>query len=345
MKFDRTIRRRFKDLKILIIDEISMVSPTVLDTIDKTLKFMRNNQQPFGGVQTILVGDFFQLPAISKTNTSKKYAFQSDAWKNGNIKVCYLDKIFRQKENDPLIKILNDIRAGKDISEIRNALEPRLDVEPDTTVTHLFTHRVDVDKLNKQMLDEIKEEPKKYYRTEEGDKSGLNSIIKNADIPEVLTLKKGALVLFTVNTTLGATAIVNGLAGIVIGFTKYGLPKVQIKGSNQVVTVTPHIWNYYSDDKDDEKSATVEQLPLRLGFAISVHRSQGMTLTEAVIDLSKSFLPGQGYTALTRIKSLNGLYLQGLNDLSLQVDKFILTLDPKIKQASEKTLREFSERI
>lgn len=328
------LQTRFKKLKILIIDEISMVSPNVFSSIDKILRAFKQSDEPFAGIQVILSGDFFQLPPISRNRDEKRFAWQSPSWKELDLQTCYLEKKFRQDDNQ-LIFVLDEIRSGQVSQRSHDILNARLqkDLDIDFTPTKLYTHNMDVDRINNDELRSIDKESQLFKYTSEGAKSNIEKLFKSALVQEELTLKKDAVVMFIKNNP--EKHYINGTTGVVIDFSKDEVKLPIVKLSNgYIVKVEYEDWTIENDK--GKIQAKISQIPLKLAWAITIHKSQGMTLDAAQIDLSKTFEVGQGYVALSRIKNIEGLKLMGFNDNALSVDSLILSIDPRIKQASKK---------
>ncbi len=326
------LQTRFKKLKILIIDEISMVSPQIFSAMNMILQSFKKSREPFGGVQVVLSGDFFQLPPISKSYQEKRFAWQDPTWKELDLQTCYLEKKFRQ-DDDSLIFILDEIRSGSISSKSYELLNSRLnqDLNIDFTPTKLYTHNLDVDRINNQELNKLSSQPFLYEYKSEGAKTNIEKIFKSSLVQEQLTLKKDAVVMFIKNNP--EKYYINGTTGVVIDFSKENLPIVRLS-SGYVVKVEYEDWTI--ENENGKIVSKLSQIPLKLAWAITIHKSQGMTLDAAQIDLTNTFEVGQGYVALSRIKSINGLQLIGFNETALSVDPLILQIDPRIKQASQK---------
>ena len=325
---------RFSKLSVLIIDEISMVSPFIFTAMDTILKAFKKNTNPFGGIQVILSGDFFQLPPISRSKTNKRFAWQSPSWKELDLQTCYLEKKFRQND-DVLIAILDEIRSGKISSNTHDALNSRIGITLNTPFkpTKLYTHNLDVDKINNDELNKLSTIAQNFFYTSQGAKSNIEKIFKSSLVQETITLKKDAVVMFIKNNP--EKGYINGTTGMVVDFSKdENLPIVKLS-NGYTVKVPLEDWSIENDK--GSITAKVSQLPLKLAWAITIHKSQGMTLNSAQIDLSKTFEVGQGYVALSRIKNIDGLELIGFNDTALMVDSLILSIDDRIKKASKKT--------
>ncbi|WP_122892938.1 AAA family ATPase [Arcobacter peruensis] len=328
------LQTRFKKLKVLIIDEISMVSPNVFTAIDMILQAFKQKDEAFGGVQVILSGDFFQLPPISQSNDSKRFAWQSPSWKALDLQTCYLEKKFRQDDNQ-LIFVLDEIRSGEISQKTYDILNDRHQKELDIefSPTKLYTHNMDVDRINNDELSRLESPSFAFNYESEGAKSNIEKLFKSALVQEELTLKKDAVVMFIKNNP--EKYYINGTTGVVIDFSKDDKKLPLVKLSNgYVIKVEYEDWSIENDK--GKVSAKISQIPLKLAWAITIHKSQGMTLDAAQIDLSKTFEVGQGYVALSRIKNIEGLKLMGFNEKALSVDPLILSIDPRIKQASKK---------
>ena len=333
---DKTyLKTRFSKLQVLIVDEVSMVSPEIFASMDKVLRAFKNSPEPFGGVQVVISGDFFQLPPVSKEFKEKRFAWQSPVWKALELKSCYLQEKFRQ-DDDQLIKILDEIRTGEVSLEAQSSLDDCYEKELNAKfmVTKLYTHNMDVDRINLEELEKLKGKPQLFKFTSKGSAKNIEKIFKTALVLEELTLKRDAVVLFIKNNP--EKGYVNGTTGVVLGF-EGDIPVVQTS-MGQKIRVVAEDWTVENDK--GETVATVSQVPLRLAWAITIHKSQGMTLDAAEIDLSKTFEVGQGYVALSRIKNIDGLRLMGLNEMALKVDPLTLRIDEPIKKASLKAAQE-----
>ena len=330
---DREFNKKVRDTKVLIIDEISMLDARRLDLIDRICKVIREPFNPFGGIQIVMSGDFFQLPPIER-NQEVSFAYQSMVWRNANIKVCYLDEQFRQDDPE-FINILNKIRSNGIGEEELNQLQLRLHKQVNFHVNpvKIYTHNIDVDSMNNRELDRIPKEEFNFEMTYYGPEDLVNFLKKSCLAPEELKLKVGAAVMFVKNNF--DNGYVNGTLGKVIGFENNdeNYPIIEIKSGEKIIA-NPVIWRIY--DENENTIASIKQIPLRLAWAITVHKSQGMSLDVAEIDLSKSFEKGMGYVALSRVKSLDGIRLIGMNEMSLKVNPLIVEKDKEFQKLSKK---------
>ena len=320
--------KRYDKTKVLIIDETSMIHSKMLDALDRLARAMKGNNSAFGGMQVVLSGDFFQLPPIVKGTEEVAYIDSSLVWQAMDIRVCYLEEQYRQ-EDISLLSILNEIRSGaistatKEILEEMNGIKRKSKIAP----TRLYTHNVDVDAVNETELEKLPGKIFEYEMNTRGKANLVDSLRKSILAPGVLKLKEDAVVMFVKNNF--EEGYVNGTLGRVIGFEN-DTPIIETR-SGKKIYVTPALWKVEDDGK---VLASAEQLPLRLAWAITVHKSQGMSLDAAEIDLSKSFVPGQGYVALSRLRSLDGLTLLGLNSVALSVDPYVLELNKRLVRES-----------
>lgn len=314
---------------VLVIDEVSMLDGQTLNNIDRVLRHVRGTNmtgEPFGGMQVVLVGDFYQLPPVAKNKMAYQFAFESQAWKDLNPQICYLTEQHRQSEPE-FLDILKGIRDGK-VSPAHIKRLEAADNELGET-TKLFTHNADVDSYNEAELGKIEAEEHIYKMQESGRDFLIEILKKNCLSPEELVLKVGALVMFTRNNF--DQGYVNGTQGEIVRFSN-GFPVVLTKSGQHIIANRAE-WSIKHND--GVSAATIEQIPLRLAWAITVHKSQGMSLDSAEIDLSHAFEYGQGYVAISRVRSLKGLSLKGFNKKALMMHPKVVKVDAYFRKASE----------
>jgi ATP-dependent DNA helicase PIF1 len=312
-----------------VIDEISMLHGERLDMINEVCKLLRDSPEPFGGLQVILVGDLFQLPPVTRGTDIIDFAHSSAAWQELGPKICYIDEQHRQQSGN-LLEVLEAMRSGEIEEWHGQILAERLHEQPPhgQPVTRLYAHNVDVDAINQRHLEALPGDVQTFDMKTSGAKAKREQLAKGILAPETLQLKVGAEVMFVVNNF--ARKFVNGSRGSVVGFHE-GAPIVKLLNSERTIRVEPHSWNLHEDGK---VRAEVSQLPLRLAWAITIHKSQGMSLDAAQLDLSRSFTPGMGYVALSRVRSLDGLYLIGMNRMAMSLHPEIYELDKQLRTAS-----------
>jgi len=333
------MQNRMEKTKVLIIDEISMLDADRLDLVNSICQAFKQSILPFGGLQVIFCGDFFQLPPVNKSGEKNNYAFNSYIWNNSELKVCYLEEQHRHEDQE-FAKILNKIRNSQLDKETIEKLQDRIakPVRGNVTPTRLYTTNIDVKGINEQELINIQAEARVYemeYHFESGRENLLDFLEKNCLAEKELVLKIGAVVMFIKNKfdENGVAHYVNGTLGRVTGFTAIDdLPIIETADGREVVAQRRE----WTVEENDEVVAGVSQIPLRLAWAITVHKSQGMSLDEVVIDLRKSFDYGMGYVALSRVRSLEGMSLLGLNQMALEVSPEIRDQDKKFLKESKK---------
>lgn len=322
------VARRIQKAKVLIIEEVSMLSARTFQMADAVCREVRRIDAPFGGLTVILVGDFFQLPPVSRSEESV-FAYQSPTWRELNLLCCYLTEQYRQDDDD-FLQVLTAIRSGM-VEELHYehlvARTHEADAAP-KNAPRLYTHNADVDRINARELAELPGATHRYHMARKGKDTLVEALVRGCLSPEVLELKEGAVVMFTKNSPQGK--FVNGTLGTVTGFGTDGLPVIKTR-EGVLLTAEAMEWQV---EEDGKVKASVSQVPLRLAYAMTVHKSQGMSMDAAVIDLSKAFEYGQGYVALSRVRRLEGLHLLGLNNRALEVHPEILERDHDFRAAS-----------
>ncbi len=349
---NKHIGQRMRGTDVLIIDEVSMLAPATLAMVEAVCREARQSYEPFGGLQIILVGDFFQLPPIFKRRTDDdpdqivlldepeaRFAYDSSAWTRARPITCYLTEQHRQDDKDYLgvLSAIRDNTFGmKHVGHIESR-RTTYDKVPHEA-PKLFSHNVDVDLVNKDMLSQLPGKLREFKMRSYGLPGLVATIKKGCLSPETLSLKVGASVMFTKNNQ--KIGFVNGTLGVVEGFQKErGFPLIRTRG-NKLLLAEPMDW---SIEENNIAMAGISQFPLRLAWAITVHKSQGMSLDEAVMDLSDVFEYGQGYVALSRVRRLSGVHLIGWNQRAFQVHPDVITKDKEFHVASGMAQKEYTD--
>jgi ATP-dependent exoDNAse (exonuclease V) alpha subunit len=340
------VSARIRNAKVLIIDEISMLHPEEFDRVDFICKTARRSIAPFGGLQLICCGDFFQIPPVQSDG---QFVIDAAAWKSAGMRTCYLHEQHRQGD-EKLLHILDEIREGSVGDESLALLQSRLNapVAAPIGIARLYTHNENVDEINDVELRKLTKVPEVIYEVLETGAAKLVEKLKKDHKLDRLILKKGARVMFTRNNR--SMGYVNGTLGEVVNFTNDGdsynnndeesggsaaatsevFPVVLTFGGRRIIP-SREAWEF---EEDGKVRASVKQMPLKLAWAITVHKSQGMTLDAAEIDLSRAFDRGMGYVALSRVKRLENISLLGLNERALEVSPRIKMLDGDFREQS-----------
>lgn len=311
MPFSRTAAfARVRAAECLVIDEISMLPGRILDYLDFHCRAIRKVDRPFGGIQLVAVGDFLQLPPVAKDGRYD-WAFASQAWRDACFSNCYLTEVRRQK--DPIFtEALNNFREGRISKAVADTLSSRVKMFVDRRVVRLMTHNAQVDKWNSYQIGEIDSLEVTYEAEFTGADHEAEFLAKNSITPARLTIKRGARVMATSNMEVQDDqdkekkhTVVNGLCGTVADM---GPDSVWVAFDNGETVNIPKRSAQF--DPQREASATMTQIPLRPAYALTIHKSQGLTLDRAHIDIRAAREPGQAYVALSRLRSISGLYLK-----------------------------------
>ena len=315
--------KRWRDLDILIIDEISMLSPILFDKLEMIGRYIRKQDVPFGGIQLILSGDFLQLPVVGEIDS---FCFDASTW-NKCIKqenIIYLNENFRQ--SDALFrKCLDEIRIGnmseETISILKSKVGAKLENDLGILPTKLYSLNRDVDFENNNELDKLVSKNEnlsfieyelKYDVLKHGLRNVEEKLKKSCNAPFIIQLCVGAQVMLLYNLDL-EQKLVNGSRGVIVHFESE-FPKVRFLNGVEML-ITPKTWTL---EENGESILQWTQIPLKVAFAISTHKSQGMTIDYAEVDLSNIFENSQAYVALSRVKSLQGLSIKNYNSLCIR---------------------------
>ena len=356
-----SVYKQIRNCKILAIDEISMLSVEVFEYIDEVLKIVRESVEPFGGIQVLFIGDFYQLPPVEGAglNTGeyllfdentfipeRRYCFDSFLWEDFKLKNVVLKQNYRQSEKD-FIKALSDMRTNsltEDDIELLKSRETYLDTF-ETNMLHIFSTNFEADRYNTAKFNMI-DEPVKIFKSQDGVYRGAKPVYtgftenenyvldifgKNCRADKEIALKLGAKVMLLVNTDFNR-GLINGSCGDIQSFNE---DTITVKFDNgEIADIPRHRFEYYYHDK---LTAERTQFPLKLAYGITIHKSQGMTLDKLVVDCSRIFERGQAYVAMSRVKTLDGLYLKNFSKDKVMVDERVADFYSHLEEAGEVT--------
>jgi len=317
-KYRKDKLKLLREVEVLIIDEVSMLRADVLDMMDFSLRFIRRNSQRFGGVQMLFIGDLYQLPPVVRDEHILKmfynspFFFDSHAIKEIPLLTIELTKVYRQSD-ESFLDILNAIRDGDvgniDFEHLNERYDPAFETGTESYV-YLCSHNRMADEINQEKLKEIKVDPSTF-------EAKLFGEFKENQFPneQFLELKIGAQVMFIRNDISGEKRYFNGKLGEISALDENEI-KVVLDGSEREITVKREVWEqkkYFLDtDKNikEEVLGSFEQFPIKLAWAVTIHKSQGLTFDKVIIDAGKSFTAGQVYVALSRCRTLEGIVLK-----------------------------------
>ncbi|MDD3079054.1 MAG: AAA family ATPase [Paludibacter sp.] len=349
IKMHGSRRKVIQELELLVIDEISMVRADILDAIDTILRHIRYRfTEPFGGVQLIFIGDMFQLSPVAVEGEwrllapyyKSPYFFHSQVIEQQKPVYIELDKIFRQSDPE-FIRVLNEVRnnclSNKSLSVLQDRYNPFFVAPRDDTYITLTTHNYKADKINAEELNSIHSSVHKFEAEIKGEFSE-----KSYPTDKVLELKKGAKVMFIKNDTETPRRFFNGKIGTIQSFDDETII-IECPEDSEPIELSRMVWenirytiNSVTKQIEEETTGTFNQFPLRLAWAITIHKSQGLTFDKAIIDAGDAFAPGQVYVALSRCRNLSGMILWSkINPQSIENDKIIVEHERTKPQLSE----------
>ena len=318
---DPRFKKLLKNLELLIIDEISMVRAPMLDAISETLQIHRNSSKPFGGIHVLACGDLFQLPPVVKESEESAiferygsvYFFSADNFQAIEKPLFFeLVSSFRQQDDKEFYNLLNNVRLGKNLESSINMINktchnPEFDTESSLIIT---SRKYRAEQINDEMLSRI-DGPMTAAKSKEQGELNENDL----PAPRELRVKEDAKVMFIKNDPDGRW--VNGTIGVVIDCSDKNKKVIKVKVDKEVFKVKREEWNKvryvydeYNDEMEEEVVSSFKQFPLKLGWAVTIHKAQGLTLDSCSVDLGEgAFATGQAYVALSRCKTLDALNL------------------------------------
>lgn len=352
-----TNKTAMSEVDVLIIDEISMLPAYLFEGLDKALQVTKRVWKPFGGVQVILMGDFMQLPPVPTEDHDSRFAMFSRSWKKLNPNYCFIEKA-RRATDERLHKVLSDITRGKVTDDTRALVESRVNIprEKDKAYVNLFTTNRKIDSYNAKKLAEIQSPAKEFKASHtvynRDGKKAVEAELRKLDLGKPLELKVGCPVILTKNTYFGEELYPNGSVGTVEAM-EGNLVMVHFNdGTTRPVTyvtstvtknrkVNEKVRGKTKSVNVEEEIGEVSYLPLRLGYATSVHKSQGQTCDGVVADLNNIFTPGLGYVALSRVRNLDDLIISNLSEKVYDVDPASMKITKFVKHAALKSRLDF----
>ncbi len=317
------VRKRIQTTDVIVVDEVSMLSEKQLVLLDLVFKRACMNDLPFGGKTMVFVGDFLQLPPVVKRGETNNWIFNSETWKKAEIENVHLYKIHRQTDPE-FLRHLISLRFGWCDEATNQFFQSRTfeesQIEP--TTLRFFSTNLEAERFNLTNLNNLPGEVRVHKAYIDGiSEHYIKQIKQNTLAQEVLDLKVGARVMFLSNYKPEGSddyLWVNGSLGTVVDY-KLRNPVVELDESGQRVTVEKYTWKLL--DWADNELACFEQIPLKLAYGVTIHKSQGLTLAKAVIDCRRIFADGQAYVALSRVKTSDGLFLINWNPKLVRADQ------------------------
>jgi ATP-dependent exoDNAse (exonuclease V) alpha subunit len=314
----RSVCERLIYTDCIVIDEISMISSTTFKAANLLCQKVRQNKKPFGGIRLICVGDFLQLGPYSETEFVD-WIFNGKCWKESKVKKIELIKVMRTTES-AFLKILNKVRFGKVDKEVENFLNKKIIKKgiSDFEGARIFSRNYEVDTYNEKKLKELTTPLVLAKTLYVGEAFAIGKMKDNLVVPENLYLKKGALVMMRVNNF--QEGYINGTLGHIVGISPDILTIKKLSG--ETIQVKKHVFEFL--DGSGEVIAKAKNFPLSLAWAVTIHKAQGATLDRALISIDRLWLHGQAYTALSRLKTEKGLFIEKWDKKSFIVDKKVL---------------------
>lgn len=318
VKEDPRLLNRLRNLEGVVIDEISMIPGSALDVAEALMRLAKGSQQPWGGIRVIVVGDFAQLPPVARQGQKREWAFLSRTWARSGFVPFWLKHNHRVFDSE-FLDVLQDIRIGQVTGRVKDFLQLRTrENDVDDKGPRLFPRREQVDRFNQMELAQLPGEEKTFDSIYFGKDKSVEALTRSGPIPQKLVLKEGCRVLFVQNDP--QKRWVNGTRGTVVQVES---DKITVEKENwRHVTVERAQFSYL--DAEGNVVASVINFPLVLGYATTIHKSQGATLEDLWVNLSQLWEPGQAYVALSRLRSGNGLKLLDWSPRSFMVDPQVI---------------------
>lgn len=335
---NKKLMKRLKKTSAVIIDEVSMLSGPTLRAAEMISRAALNSMAPWGGLRIIAVGDFAQLPPVNPFRQSKDWAFSDSVWYESDFVPIVLRQIMRSTDLD-FLEVLRRVRNGIVDESVTHFLNARTQEKPQGDFTRLFPHRADVENYNLKQLEEIRDQVHTFQTEYVGKEADIEKFRKHAPIADVLQLKKNALVMIRQNDPAGRW--VNGSLGRIEKISPQELVIKLDRGRRIELEKT----DFTLLDADGNPAVSARNFPVTLAWAMTIHKAQGTTLDQMHVDLRKIWEPGQAYVALSRVRSPQGLYIEGWSPRAIFCDREVVafhrSLMQKIQEWGDRTV--FSE--
>lgn len=321
---NRRLIKRLKETAGVVIDEISMLSSATIRAAEAIARQARGNTRSWGGLRVIAVGDFCQLPPVNPHKTEKEWAFLDDVWDKSQFRPAILREIVRTTDKE-FLRVLNFIRYGHVNDEVREFLDYRCAKIPHNFEgTRLFARRDDVERTNLERLSRLTTPLHTFETSYRGSSKAVEDFRRNAPIPEVISLREGALVMLRQNDVKNRW--VNGSLGHLREITPLHLVIKLLSGREVMVEKS----DFTLLDAEGQPAATASNFPVTLAYAITIHKAQGTTLDSMTVDLRRLWEPGQAYVALSRARSSESLFIEGWSQSSIFLDPNVLAFHRKL---------------
>ncbi len=322
---NKKLMKRLKKTSAVIIDEVSMLSGPTLRAAEMISRAALNNLAPWGGLRIIAVGDFAQLPPVNPFRQSKEWAFSDSVWYESEFTPIVLRQIMRATDLD-FLEVLRRVRNGIVDDSVTQFLDARMQEKPQGDFTRLFPHRADVENYNLTQLQEIRDEVHTFQTEYTGKEADIEKFRKHAPIADVIQLKKNALVMIRQNDPVGRW--VNGSLGRIEKIS----PQSLIIKLDQGRRIELEKTDFTLLDADGNPAVSARNFPVTLAWAMTIHKAQGTTLDQMHVDLRKIWEPGQAYVALSRVRTPQGLFIEGWSPRAIFCDREVVDFHRSLMQ-------------
>ncbi len=324
----RKLGVRLKMAQCVVIDEVSMLSGNTLVAAERIAREIRENDEPWGGLRIIVVGDFAQLPPVTAGGQQKDWAFLHEVWSASDFQPALLSTVMRTQDT-AFLSILNAVRLGTVTEDVRQFLNSRMHLHDDLQEgTRLYPHRAKADAHNHWRLEQLPGIAREFPTTYEGEERAMESAMRAIPIPDVLHLKRGALVMLRKNDVSGEMRYVNGSLGRVQSIGEDTLGVSLLTGED--IELEREKFSYLNGD--GQEIVIAWNFPVTLAWASTIHKAQGASLDRMIVDLSALWEPGQAYVALSRVRSAEGLFIERWSESSIRAEPLVTELYDRLSE-------------